>query len=547
MWDNLWVYLVIATLNTVLIFFSSNKFFLAMQQVGYKGYRYFKWLHGKKNQYLNRLMLLSLLGFLFFMAFGITFAPLVGRRVAPYMGFIAYLFFAFVYINAEHHVNVKIKLKVTRRMVRLMITFILVTFIATLLVVLLCNVVNHFWLTGLNKDVFSVLKYAFITLTPFLAPFIVIIAYSINKPFEDANNRRYVRRTKKVLDSSNIIKIGITGSYGKTSVKELLSTVLSVKYRVLATPESYNTPLGISFTVKQLDATHDIFIAEMGARQVGDISDLAELVNPDIAILTGVTGQHLESFGNLENVKKTKFELFEKLKTGGRAFFSLNGENAQELADKFNGEKYLTGKENCYAYAKDIKTTANGSTFTLCLDGEKEIKCSTSLIGEHSVSNIVLVSAVAHNLGMSVEEISLGINRLHAIKHRLEVVKGQKGITVIDDSYNANSVGADCALKALNEFEGRKIIVTPGLVELGADQKRLNYEFGKKIAKTCDIMIISAKHNAEMLIHGFTDAGKEKENIHYAKNLVKAKEVLSSIVTEGDIVLFENDLPDIYD
>lgn len=545
MWDNIFVYLIIAFLNTVLIFFASQKFFLAIQQVGYKGYRYIKWLFSKKNQYLTRLMLLSLLGFMFFMVLGITFAPIVGRRIAPYIGFVAYLFFTLVYINAERHVISKVPLKVTRRMVRLMITYVIVTFSLTLLIVLLCNAINY-ELSKLSFDVFLTLKYSLVALSPLVAPFALFIAYSINKPFEDFNNKKFVERTKKILSDTNIIKIGITGSYGKTSVKEILKAILSVKYRVLCTPKSYNTPLGISLSVKELDGTYDIFIAEMGARNEGDIKELSKIVNPDIALLTGISDQHLESFKTLENLKNTKFELFENLKSDGKAFFSIESESALELANKFNGEKYLSGQEGTFSYATDIRTSTTGVTFTLNIDGEK-IECSTSLLGKHTVYNIALASAVAKKLGLSNEEISLGISRLHSVEHRLQIIPSSKGVTVIDDSYNANSAGVVSALLTLDDFTGRKIIVTPGLIELGKDQTKVNYEFGKLIAKHCDVLIISAKHNAEMLIHGFTDGGKSKEDIIFQKNLILAKQELSKILKEGDVVLFENDLPDIYD
>ena len=545
MWDNIFVYLIIALLNTVLIFFASQKFFLAMQQVGYKGYRYIKWLFSKKNQYLTRLMLLSLLGFMFFMVLAITFAPIVGRRVAPYIGFIAYIFFTVVYINAERHVISKVPLKITRRMVRLMITYVLVTFAVTLLIVLLCNAINY-ELSKLSFDVFLTLKYSLIALSPLLAPFVLFVAYSINKPFEDYNNKKYIERTKKVLSDTNIIKIGITGSYGKTSVKEILKAILSVKYRVLCTPKSYNTPLGISLSVKELDGTYDIYIAEMGARNEGDIKELSKIVNPDIALLTGISEQHLETFRTVENLKNTKFELFENLKDGGKAFFSIESESALELANRFKGEKYLSGTEGAFSYATDVRTSTTGVKFTLNLDGEK-IDCETSLLGRHTVYNIALASAVAKKLGLTNEEISLGISRLHSVEHRLQLMPGGKGITIIDDSYNANSAGVIAALLTLDDFTGRKIIVTPGLIELGKDQAKVNYEFGKEIAKHCDLLIISAKHNAEMLIHGFTDGGKSTEDIIFQKNLVLAKQELSKIVKEGDVVLFENDLPDIYD
>ncbi len=549
-----WFWLSCSILNAILLFFATTKFLLSMQQLGYKGYRYFKWMYSKRNPYLSRLLLLSLLGFLFFCILGITFARLAGG-LDSLIGFIAYVFFMLVYIDMEKNVNVKLKLKKTKRLVRLSIIYILVlTAVSFGLFVLLnyieVSLVNRAIANGkigYAGEVFGVLKYSLIALSPIVAPFLLSVAYYIIKPFEDLNNKRYLKLTKKILGQSDAIKIGITGSYAKTSVKEILTTILSVRYRVLATPESYNTPLGIAYSVKRLESTHDVFIAEMGAREVGDISDLSDIVRPDIAVLTGVNSQHLETFKSVENIKNTKYELFEKLKKDGKAFFNVDSPLAKELADKFNGEKYCISSTDGFVSAKNVTYSVEGITFDLCIQGERSITCSTTLIGEHSIANILLAVAVAYKMGLTLNEIFVGVTRLHSIKHRLQVLPTGSGVTLIDDSYNSNVDGFKCALKAMSSFSGRKIIVTPGLVELGEHQGGLNYQVGKLIATTCDIMIISAKTNAEMLVKGFVDGGKETKDIIYAKNHVKAKEVLNGILQKGDVVLFENDLPDTYD
>lgn len=491
-------------------------------------------------------MLLSLLGFLFAMLLGPTFASVMPVNYAQYLGFLSYAFFIAVYLHTEKHVTAKLPLKITKRMFRLILVNILFTFAISFGIALLLTYSRVSDTTSFGK-VYSLLKYSVIALTPMLAPFILIVSNFAMKPLENAISDKYIKRTKQLLDDSRLIKIGITGSYGKTSVKEILKTLLSVKYRVLATPESYNTPLGISFAVKDLDSTYDIFIAEMGAREVGDITDLAKLVNPDIAVLTGVNSQHLESFKSLENIKNTKYELFENLKEGGKAFFDVNCDLSKELSEKFTGEKYLVGEGSDFVIATNVKTVKEGVVFDLQIKGEQPERCFTTLIGEHSIRNILLAVGVAYKLGLSVREISFGISRIHSIKHRLEVLPNNKGVTLIDDSYNSNTDGVKCALDAMASFSGRKIIVTPGLVELGANQNDANYTLGKLIYEKCEIMIISAKHNAVPLINGFVDAGGSKENIMFAPNHEQAQKLLDSILKEGDVVLFENDLPDIYD
>ena len=258
--------------------------------------------------------------------------------------------------------------------------------------------------------------------------------------------KRYIRKTTWQLDNANIIKIGVTGSYGKTTVKKILDTILSQKYRVLATPESYNTPLGISLTVKKLDSTHDVFIAEMGARHKGDIADLAGIVKPQYAVLTGVNAQHLETFGTEENIKNAKFELFESLGENGYGFFSADNQGSAELYEKWGGEKYSAGVNGEFVKATEITVNESGLTFSIQIKGEKPIICHTTLLGKHNISNICLASAVAYKIGLTPTEIAEGINRLKSVGHRLELVTNNKDITIIDDSYNANEDGVRAAL-----------------------------------------------------------------------------------------------------
>ena len=185
-------------------------------------------------------------------------------------------------------------------------------------------------------------------------------------------------------------------------------------------------------------------------------------------------------------------------------------------------------------------------SFMLNIRGERPVKCSTVLLGKHSVSNICLAAAVAYKLGLSPDEIAAGVNRIPALKHRLELLPNNKNIVIIDDSYNSNEDGTRAAMEVLSTFEGRKIVLTPGLVELGKMENLINLEFGKRLAKYADLVIVIGKHNAEMLISGLTDGGFPKENILFAKSLNKGNALLNEILKDGDVVLFENDLPDNY-
>ncbi len=539
------ILITVSVLNGLLLFWASLKFLLVFQQSGYRHKRYFKWLKNPETPYLSRLMLLCLLAFLFFCVLNATFGPIVrNSNVAPFIGFASYLLFTFSYIKTEKNVNVKIPLKKTKRLIRLSITYVLMLSAFTYALILLINVVAL--LIGDNS--FALLRYALICGMPILSPYVLFLANALNSPFETLIKRHYLNVAKTKIKKHDVIKIGITGSYGKTSVKEILKTLLSQKFRVLSSPESYNTPLGIAYTVKDLDSTHDILLAEMGARHVGDIKELCELVNPQYGILTGLNTQHLESFGSIENIKQTKNELFEYIGSKGVAFFSVENDSLKELHDKFNGEKYSVnlGDENCSVTATDITCDGRGTTFTLKIQGEEPVTCSTVLLGKHSVKNICLASAVAKRLGLTVSEIALGINRISSIGHRLELLPNNKNIVTIDDSYNCNEDGILAAMEVLDTFIGRKIVVTPGLVELGKRENIANFEFGKLLSRHADIVIIVGKHNAEMLINGLIEGGMDRSNIMFEKNLTRGNQTLNTILKEGDVVLFENDLPDNY-
>lgn len=539
-----WIYLGMALSFAVVLFFSSYKFLLVLQQSGYRGGRYFKWLKNPKTPYLSRLMLLCLLAFLFFTVLTICFKPILGNTVASYVGFLSFFLFIGIYINTENSVNAKIPLRKTKRLVRLCIVYSMVLFGFSFGFITLFNLIAF----SIGNEIVAVLRYSLICALPILTPFILWLAYCLIEPIEALIRRHYALWATAKIASVDVIKIGITGSFGKTTVKEILRVILSQKYRVLATPESYNTPMGVALTVKKLDPTHDVLITEMGARYKGDIKELANIVKPSYGVITGINTQHLETFGSIETIKDTKYELIKALPKDGTAFFSADSEGSVELANRFNGKKHVAGLSvgEGYCYASDVVTEKTGTSFTINFNDGTSVQCKTVLLGKHSISNICLASAVAYELGMTPDEIALGINRISSVGHRLELLPNNKNVVVIDDSYNSNVNGVEAAMEVLDMFEGRKIVVTPGLVELGKEENLANLQMGKILASHADIVIITGKQNAEMIINGLVDGGMAKENIIFAKSLNKGNEELNNIIEEGDVVLFENDLPDNY-
>lgn len=375
-------------------------------------------------------------------------------------------------------------------------------------------------------------------------PFWIIAAHYISLPLEFIIKRFYIAKAKRKLGKKKLIKIAITGSYGKTSVKNILKHILEKEYKVCATPKNYNTEMGTTLTIlRQLD-DHDIFISEMGARQRKDIEKLTKLVAPDIGIITSVGMCHLETFKSIERVAATKYELAQNLKAEGEMFFFAGGKEIEGLYKKFQGKKVLVGGENGFAYAKEEKISQDGCSFILVIDG-KEIDVTTRLLGKFNIDNIVLASAVAHRLGVSLEDIKNAIKSLESTPHRLQLIKNNY-LCVLDDAYNSNEVGFAQALDVLARFDGRKIVVTPGMVELGEKQSEINFKLGGKIADVCDYLIIMNNVNKNELMSGAISHNFKKENIYFAQNRKQQSQLIKMLSCKGCVILFENDLPDNY-
>lgn len=349
----------------------------------------------------------------------------------------------------------------------------------------------------------------------------------------------------------NLHVIGITGSFGKTSTKFITGTILKEKYRVLNTPESYNTPMGLSTIINnELSDKHQVFIAEMGARNIGDIRDLAELTKPKIGVITSIGPTHLETFKNLDNIMKTKYELIEELPTDGVAIFNYDDEHIKKLADKTFKEKILYGmedREKLDIFAEDVEVSERGSTFTIKDKKGNSIRCTTKLLGKHNIYNILAGVCVALAMGLNFQEIKRGIEKIKPIPHRLNIINPGTGITIIDDAFNSNPMGAKAALEVLSQFQGgRKIIVTPGMVELGTMEEDANREFGMNIGKVCDFVILVGEKRTIPIYEGLMEVGYNKDNIFVVNSLDEATKVIQKIAAPKDVILFENDLPDNY-
>lgn len=341
--------------------------------------------------------------------------------------------------------------------------------------------------------------------------------------------------------------IGITGSYGKTSTKYILSTILGQKYNILKTPKSFNTKMGIAKTINEnLKPTHQVFVCEMGADEPGEIKQLCDFVHPDIGIITSIGEQHLETFGSLENIKKTKFELVDSLSKDGLAFLNYEDENIKSVKTEKNKITYGESKKYTY-YATNIKIGEYGSEFNIHTKSGEEIPVKTKLLGEHNIINIVGAVAVAKELGLTNSEIQLGIKLLKPVEHRLELKQYVNGAIIIDDAYNANTKGAKMAVEVLGRFKTkRKILITPGIVELGDKMYEYNKRFGKQAAPNCDYVILVGENQAKPIYDGLIEENFNKDNIFIVNNFNEAKERMYNIMDSNTVILLENDLTDNY-
>lgn len=368
------------------------------------------------------------------------------------------------------------------------------------------------------------------------------IAHFIITPFENLNNFRYEKRAEKILKSyKNLVKIAITGSYGKTSVKNYLTHMLKENFVTLATKESYNTPMGISKSVNELTARYQVFIAEMGARKTGDIKKLMKIVKPDHGILTGIAPQHLETFKTIDNIVKEKRLVLDML--DDNAVKVANGEC--EFISLQGNIKYCGFENVCDYFADEICCSKEGSTFCLHLKGE-DIFCSTKLLGKHNILNIVMAAAMAFELKVPSEKIAEAISSLKPVPHRLELIKGE-GVTVIDDSFNSSVSSSRAALDTLSMFEGRKVVLTPGLIELGKAEYKANFELGAYMANIVDYAILIGEKRSLPLIEGLKSGGFNEENISIFNSLNEAKAKFNRLLCLNDNLLILNDLPDNYD
>lgn len=492
-----------------------------MQQNSYRNERYIKWLKMNKessssNRLLDIVMLALILGFNFSWAYILVDIILI---------------FAFVRL-----INKKYKKPVvfTKRVWRLYIA----NWVASIAIIIATYFINPGYMLPIGLLI-AALSYILTMGTNWLL-----------KPVEQAINQSFVDDAKRILSQMPDMKIiGITGSYGKTSTKHYLNRILSEKYDVLMTPGSFNTPMGVVRTVReQLKPYNNLFIVEMGAKNIGDIKEICDLVHPSMGIITAVGPQHLESFKTIENVQCTKFELADALPSDG--LIVVNNDFpyvANREVTNVECKRYgVSHPEKADYKATDIEYTPHGTKFIIEGDG-RSIELSTKLVGECNISNLMAAVIMAMRLDVPEDKIKYAVSKIEQVEHRLNMKKTAAGITIIDDAFNSNPDGSKMALDVLSMMKGgKRIVITPGMIELGDKQEEYNKIFGEHIVDCCDVAIIVGQYNRNAIVAGIEAKGMKKDAVYVVDSFNEAQEVLKKIAVGGDTVLYENDLPDTF-
>lgn len=383
-------------------------------------------------------------------------------------------------------------------------------------------------------DVYAAILYCAFALA--VSSVLAEAAAAVALPFEKANNARYLKIYSEKFKSLNCIRVAVTGSYGKTGVKNMLKTVLEGHYTVLATEGNYNTPFGI---VKSLEKYRgeQVFVAEFGARRKGDIDELVRLIKPDYGIITGVCEQHLETFGSIARVAAEKARLGEALKDGGRLV--LNGANAYTLEMSKRFPLATTAGAEGDVRAEKVTESEKGLRFFLCYKGERRL-VEFPLHGRYNAYNAAMAAATALQLGVPLKDVAARLKLIRPVPHRFEV-KREGDVTVIDDGYNSNIDGALQSAESLKVFSGRKIVVAQGITELGGAKKRINERFAHALAEVADIVILVGE-NAKIIKKTLEKSAFGGRTVRL-RRFSEVEPTLAATLKGGDVVWFQNDIP----
>lgn len=387
-----------------------------------------------------------------------------------------------------------------------------------------------------------------------LTPTIVVLAARGTAPLERMIARRFLAEASRRMRAYRGRVLGITGSYGKTSTKYVVADLLSARYRVLKTPAGVNTTMGITRVIREeLKDEHEVFVVEMSAYGPGEIREVCDIVHPSLGILTAVGVQHLERFGTAERIAEAKYELLAGLPAGAPAVINADDQVCLRLAERARREGKRValygmgdGAADLAVRGTEVAVSARGSRFrVVTADGQAEV-FETKLLGRWNLSNVLGGIAAALEWGVPLSAMRPAVAALVPAPRRLEI-REEGGVIRILDVANANPRGAEMALEVLAQFTGgSRILITPGMVELGPIEAEENRRFGEKAAPVCDYVVLVGPDQTRPIRQGLMERGFPAEKVLTARQADEVTDLLAGIVRPGDILLYENRLPDTY-
>lgn len=391
-----------------------------------------------------------------------------------------------------------------------------------------------------------------------ITPIIVSFWVGATEPIAIFKRGRQIAKAKKIISSNPKLKIiGITGSYGKTTTKELVAQILESKFNVAKTPQNYNSAVGVAISVIQnVKKDTEIFVAEMGAYTKNEVKNATDVVKPDISIVTGIDSQHITLFGSIENTLKAKFEIIDNAKETAKAILNGDNEYCLRMAEMTSKDKiiYFTAKDNSKIitsehsikrngvtyhknttlYATNIKRSNKGITFKLNYMQEK-YTVEANVKGLHNVSNLLAAIACCLELGMKLSEVVKIINSKKFVTPYLNTQSGSNNTIILDDGYNSSETGFLSALDELKEMKGnKKVILTKGIIELGKERDRVYKKIAERIVKEANAVITT-----DMKFKNALNAVDSDFMAVYAANAEEFVKAYNKVTQEGDIVLIE--------
>lgn len=365
-------------------------------------------------------------------------------------------------------------------------------------------------------------------------------------PLEHLIQYMYMKDARVRLDGCrNLCIVGIGGSYGKTSVKTIAHALLRKERYTLKTPHSYNNRMGICRTVRsRLDPLHEVFLCEMGADHCGELHELMRFIRPDITVLTAIGPQHLQTFGSMENIVHEKMRMVEDLREDGCAIVNIDDPHIRQWQRQNHCQLITYGKgKEADVRIEAVRYDLKGSHFILNIEGEK-VPFVTKLLGECNIYNIAAAVTLARKLGIQIASLQRSVSELGYVEHRLEL-KTYKGMVLIDDAFNANPSGAAAACDVLAQMPGWRMLVTPGMIDLGTQQETLNHALGMHAASCADRVILVGAQQVAPLRQGLLDAGFDAQMITQVMTMKEAFACIEDDGHEDKVALIENDVPEV--